>query len=205
LKAVKFRKGSVAIDGVRLSYVESGQGTPLVHFPAADAATPTRAHELLARHFRVMVFAPDAAGSAERAPALAKAIAALGRVNLLGSATGSATALSLALDLPAHVQALVLEAPTVLGPEIRDAPLEGRLATVETPTLVLFGTDDDVVSPALGRVYKERLLNAHLVFVYGGGHTIGARRPEAFTEVVVDFLERQEAFVISRTNTVIHP
>ncbi|MGH7416744.1 MAG: hypothetical protein ACREKB_03090, partial [Candidatus Rokuibacteriota bacterium] len=27
----------------------------------------------------------------------------------------------------------------------------------------------------------------------------------AFTEVVVDFLERHEAFVISRTETLIHP
>ena len=34
---------------------------------------------------------------------------------------------------------------------------------------------------------------------------IGAERPEAFVEVVSDFLERHEAFVVSRTETVIHP
>ena len=48
-------------------------------------------------------------------------------------------------------------------------------------------------------------LNAHLVFVYDAGHVISTERPEAFTEVVVDFLERHEAFVISRAHTVIHP
>lgn len=169
---------------------------PIVYFPAADAPTPTRALELLARHFRVIVFEPPE--SAEATPALVKAVAALGRVNLLGSAAGSATALSLALALPAQVQALVLEAPTALGPDV-------RLATFETPTLVLCGTNDDVVSAAIGRLYKERLINAHLVFVYGAGRTIGADRPEAFTEVVMDFLDRREAFVISRANTVIHP
>jgi len=30
-------------------------------------------------------------------------------------------------------------------------------------------------------------------------------RPEAFADVVADFLDRHEAFVISRTPTVIHP
>src|SRR5215470_5153892 len=80
-----------------------------------------------------------------------------------------------------------------------------RTWTASAPTLVLLGTRDDVVAPAVGRIYKERIPNAHLVFVYDAGHAISADRPEAFTEVVADFLERHEAFVISRTPTVIHP
>ena len=32
--------------------------------------------------------------------------------------------------------------------------------------------------------------NCHLVFVYAAGHVISADRPEAFAEVVLDFLER---------------
>jgi pimeloyl-ACP methyl ester carboxylesterase len=47
--------------------------------------------------------------------------------------------------------------------------------------------------------------NCHLVFVYDAAHAISTDRPEAFTEVVSDFLERREAFVISRAETVIHP
>jgi hypothetical protein len=43
------------------------------------------------------------------------------------------------------------------------------------------------------------------VFVYDAGHVISTDRPEAFTEVVADFLERHEAFVISRAQTLIHP
>ena len=74
-----------------------------------------------------------------------------------------------------------------------------------TPTLVLFGTRDRVIPPEMGRYYKELMPNCHLVFVYDAGHAIGTERPEAFAEVVTDFLERHEAFVISRAETVIHP
>lgn len=87
----------------------------------------------------------------------------------------------------------------------RDADLEGRLPGLATPTLVLFGTLDGVIAPAMGRVYKELMPNCHLVFVYDAAHAISTDRPEAFAEVVADFLERHEAFVISRTATVIHP
>jgi len=90
------------------------------------------------------------------------------------------------------------------GPD-RDADLEGRLRELATPTLVLFGTLDAVIPPEMGHFYKELMPNAHLVFVYDAGHAISSDRPEAFTEVVADFFERREAFVISRTPTVIHP
>jgi 4,5:9,10-diseco-3-hydroxy-5,9,17-trioxoandrosta-1(10),2-diene-4-oate hydrolase len=89
------------------------------------------------------------------------------------------------------------------GPD-RDADLERRLPDLGAPTLVLFGTMDKVIPPAMGHFYRELIPNGHLVFVYDAGHAISTDRPEAFTEVVVDFLERHEAFVISRTETVIH-
>jgi len=90
------------------------------------------------------------------------------------------------------------------GPN-RDRELEHRLSSSTTPTLVVFGTMDVVVPPEMGRIYKELVPNSHLVFVYDAGHAISAERPEAFADVVSDFLERHEAFVISRTETVIHP
>jgi pimeloyl-ACP methyl ester carboxylesterase len=90
------------------------------------------------------------------------------------------------------------------GPD-RDADLERQLRDLATPTLVLFGTVDGVIPPEMGHLYKELMPNCHLVFVYDAAHAISTDRPEAFTEVVVDFLERHEAFVISRTPTVIHP
>jgi pimeloyl-ACP methyl ester carboxylesterase len=90
------------------------------------------------------------------------------------------------------------------GPD-RDRALEDRMRALPTQTLVLFGTLDRVMPPEMGRHHKALLPNCHLVFVYDAGHLIGAERPEAFTEVAEDFLERREAFVISRRGTLIHP
>jgi pimeloyl-ACP methyl ester carboxylesterase len=87
----------------------------------------------------------------------------------------------------------------------RDPQLERRTRELDTPTLVVFGTLDRIIPPEMGRHYKEIMPNCHLVFVYDAGHAIGAERPEAFADLVADFLERREAFVINRTPTVIHP
>jgi pimeloyl-ACP methyl ester carboxylesterase len=87
----------------------------------------------------------------------------------------------------------------------RDSDLEARMGAIEVPTLVLWGTLDRMIPSEMGRLYKELMRNCHLVLVYDAGHAMDAERPEAFTEVVGDFLERHEAFLISRTETVIHP
>ena len=72
----------------------------------------------------------------------------------MGTSFGGKTALWLALQAPERVLALVLEAPAAIRPDNRDADLERRLPGLATPTLVLFGTGDDVIAPAMGRVYK---------------------------------------------------
>jgi pimeloyl-ACP methyl ester carboxylesterase len=87
----------------------------------------------------------------------------------------------------------------------RDPELERRLRDLATPTMVVFGTLDRIIPPEMGRHYKELMPNCHLVFVYDAGHAIGAERPEAFVDLVSDFLERHEGFVINRAETVIHP
>ena len=64
---------------------------------------------------------------------------------------------------------------------------------------------DRLMPSELGRHYKTLLPNCNLVLVYDAGHAIGSDRPEAFCEVVGDFLERREAFIISRGDTLINP
>jgi pimeloyl-ACP methyl ester carboxylesterase len=92
----------------------------------------------------------------------------------------------------------------LIGPD-RDPELEAQLRELAAPTLVVFGTYDRIIAPEMGHFYKELIPNCHLVFVYDAGHAIGAERPEAFAEIVTDFLERHEAFLISSAETVIHP
>ena len=90
------------------------------------------------------------------------------------------------------------------GPN-RDADLEGQLAGLHIPTLVLFGTLDRMIPPEMGRLYREKLGNGHFVLVYDAAHEIGADRPEAFTSLVSDFLERHAQFVVNRTSGLVHP
>jgi pimeloyl-ACP methyl ester carboxylesterase len=104
-------------------------------------------------------------------------------------------------EVQAKTRALVAR---LRGPD-RDADLENQMRRLPTPTLVLFGTLDRVIPSEIGRFYKELLPNCHLVFVYDAGHAISTERPAAFAEVTLDFLERHEAFVVSRADTVIHP
>lgn len=87
----------------------------------------------------------------------------------------------------------------------RDPALEAKMRELATPTLVLFGTLDHVIPSEMGRIYKELMPNCQFALVYDAGHVIGTERPEAFTEIVGDFLERHEAFVISRTDTTVFP
>jgi pimeloyl-ACP methyl ester carboxylesterase len=104
-------------------------------------------------------------------------------------------------DLWAKARTLVLR---LRGPN-RDHELESRLSEITTPTLVVIGTADGIIPPEIGRVYKDLMPNCHLVFVYDAAQAISVDRPHAFAEVVLDFLERHEAFIISRKTTVIHP
>ena len=196
-----FTEGHVEVDGARVRYAEAGQGTPLVHVVTADGPAPTPADNLLARQFRVIALEMPGRG-----PALERVIESLGLAdfNLMATADASAAAISLALAEPGRVRALVLESPTAIGSGPR-GELEWRLPDVSTPTLVLFGTSDQEAAQDSGRVYTGLIPNSHLVFVYDAASAIGRDRPEAFAEVVADFLERHEAFIISRTPTVIHP
>jgi pimeloyl-ACP methyl ester carboxylesterase len=149
---------------------------------------------------------------------LALVLEAPAAIRPLGSAPPSGTPDDMAQLLYAHPERVAplpvpdpaIQAKTrslvarLRGPD-RDAALEAQMRGLTTPTLVLFGTLDRVISPEMGRHYKELLPNCHLVFVYDAGHAISTERPEAFAEVTSDFFERHEAFVINRTPSVIHP
>lgn len=77
--------------------------------------------------------------------------------------------------------------------------LLSRIHEIQTPTLVLFGTEDRTIPPETGRLYKERLADCSFALVYQAGHIIRRDRPDAFTRLVSDFLERGPAFLVNRT------
>jgi len=86
-----------------------------------------------------------------------------------------------------------------------DAEAERRLGEIPCATLVLFGSEDKLVAPEAARIYRERIPNSNLVFVYDAGHLIEAERPEALVNAVSDYVELRETFIVGRQTGIINP
>jgi pimeloyl-ACP methyl ester carboxylesterase len=86
-----------------------------------------------------------------------------------------------------------------------DGELRHALEGLDVPTMVVFGTRDGLVSADVARQYKRLIPRCDLVFVYDAAHEVPRDRPEAFAEIVGDFLARGDAHVVNRTSRVINP
>ena len=102
----------------------------------------------------------------------------------------------------ARKQAALIE--RLHGPD-RDGELEARMREIDTPTLVLLGTEDKLIPPRIGRLYREIMPRCHVVMIYDAGHAMDAERPEAVASVAGDFIARRDEFLIKRTDGAIHP
>jgi pimeloyl-ACP methyl ester carboxylesterase len=87
----------------------------------------------------------------------------------------------------------------------RDPALEAAMRELATPTLVLFGSADEMTPPELGRHYRELLPNGQFVIVYDAGHALDGDRPEAFAAIVTDFIAHREQFVVRRESRLLYP
>jgi len=224
-QVVTFTERFVQVEGMRIRYLEAGQGNPVVVLHGEGGLTWSPLNSLLASQFRVIALEiPDFGHSPAKARPQplrdlartpAEAVAALGleHYGLVSTAASASLALWQAIDLPQRVDALVLISPIAFLPDgwtapsgyVRDPELERRLGDVKVATLVLLGTKDNVLPAETGRLYVEQLPNCYYALVYDAGHVIEAERPEALFAAVRDFLEQRETFVVSRKNTIINP
>jgi pimeloyl-ACP methyl ester carboxylesterase len=86
-----------------------------------------------------------------------------------------------------------------------DDGLVTRLADVPTRTLILFGRDDGLINPINGRTVRRAMRNSSLQYVYDAAHDIQSDRPEAFADVVGDYLERGMKFLINDQDGLVNP
>ena len=140
---------------------------------------------------------------------VAESIVAAGseRYGLVGVSDGANAALQHALANPEAVDVLALVSPTAIRPADGDATaeLEARLSDVQCPTLVVFGQEDHSVQPQAAGIYRARIPNCNIAFVYAAGHDIAADRPQALVNLVSDYLERRETFIVQNRTSVISP
>jgi pimeloyl-ACP methyl ester carboxylesterase len=88
--------------------------------------------------------------------------------------------------------------------EVEPAFIE-RLRTVSTRTLILFGRDDRIIHPKNGPVIRAAMPNSVLFYVYDAAHDIQGDRPEAFADVVGDFVRRGMNFLVNEADGLINP
>lgn len=92
----------------------------------------------------------------------------------------------------------------LIGPP-RDTELEDAMRELRVPTLVLFGSEDRLTPPELGRIYRELLPDCHFVIVYDAAHAIYDDRPEALAAIMADFVEHRDQFVVRRESGLLYP
>ena len=113
-----------------------------------------------------------------------------------------------ATDLPkidADIVAKERELVHRLGGDSHDAEAESRLGEIQCPALVVVGSRDRLVAGEAAGIYRRDIPNCNVSIVYDAGHLIVAERPQALINVVVDYVERRETFIVSRESSLINP
>lgn len=149
----------------------SGARSPLVVLPPAAACAPL----------------------AERVPIRSSA-EGLDSFSVLADSRTTPEALRLAVARPGAVRALVIVAA---APPAESALVE-KFAALQVPTLTIFGTRDRDVPPETGRRWRAVLPACHVVFLYDAAHDPAVDRPQALTDLLLDFIADPSAFLVNR-------
>ena len=64
-----------------------------------------------------------------------------------------------------------------------------RLAHIPSPTLAITGSEDVLIPPQNASVLAERIPDAQMISIDGGGHLFLIEQPRQFNEAVIKFLE----------------
>jgi pimeloyl-ACP methyl ester carboxylesterase len=79
----------------------------------------------------------------------------------------------------------------------RNADLMAQLPEIAAPTLVLWGTADEVIPCEGGQLYVQRIPNSYRMLIYGAAHSLPVAACGKFVELVTDFIERGDRFVVA--------
>lgn len=70
----------------------------------------------------------------------------------------------------------------------RDRTVEKELGNLDLPTMIIWGQEDAITPPSTGREFQRRIKGSKLRFIEDCGHAPNWERPEAFANVLEDFL-----------------
>jgi 3-oxoadipate enol-lactonase len=71
---------------------------------------------------------------------------------------------------------------------VRSHHVDEELAAITAPTLLIYGSDDPLVTPATGRFFANRIPNAELEIVERGRHGLSSEFPVPVAKLVSEFV-----------------
>jgi pimeloyl-ACP methyl ester carboxylesterase len=74
-------------------------------------------------------------------------------------------------------------------PYMHNPRLKRWLHRIDRPTLLLWGAEDRIVTPAYGENWRQAIPNARLELITGAGHFPHWEQPEAFVDKLAAFVE----------------
>jgi len=105
-----------------------------------------------------------------------------GRPVVLGPSMGGRIALEFALSHPDQVGALILVG--AVGVEEN----QNRLASIKVPTLLIWGSEDQISPLANSEILLTEITGAHRVIIEGAPHPCYLDQPDTFHKAVLEFL-----------------
>jgi pimeloyl-ACP methyl ester carboxylesterase len=90
--------------------------------------------------------------------------------------------------LVAQARNLEATARFAWSPYMHDPKLKGRLHRIDVPTLLLWGAQDRIVTPAYGRAYAAAIPGARFAIIDAAGHFPHVEQPDEFARRVLSFV-----------------
>jgi pimeloyl-ACP methyl ester carboxylesterase len=81
-----------------------------------------------------------------------------------------------------------------------DQALLAALPQIRARTLILFGTQDEVIPIEVGRRLQAGIAQSHLSYIYGAAHALEFDQPQRVARLVGAFLERGEGFLVRQSD-----
>jgi hypothetical protein len=198
------KEGMLQVEDRHVRCLEAGSGERVLVFPDAGGEPFDALAAGLAERRCVIVIPPDAAGSEDTGLGLSLSHALIpvgpNSYSLIGIGRGVIPAITLATAASDQVNRLVLLSPPH---SLEATPQAADLAQIKAPALVVVGTRENSGTVKAARLCRERIPSCHLMFLYGAGPVNGTDRAPAYVELVTDFLDKGEQFVIVRDSQLI--
>ena len=62
------------------------------------------------------------------------------------------------------------------------------LPNIQVPTLLVYGSEDSLTPPDVGRNMAAKIPNASFHIIEGAGHLVNIEKPDEFNQIVLEFL-----------------